>query len=61
LTSEEQKKDVDLVAKQAKELGLNTAFLEGVQATVARAVEIHSSEEADFASIYDAINPPRNS
>jgi len=53
------KKDIDLITERAKNLGLNTSFLEGIQATVAVAAEMHKNDDADFASIYDAINPPQ--
>ncbi len=40
-------------------LGLDTSFLEGIQKVVTKAADMHKDDEADFAAVYDAINPPR--
>jgi 3-hydroxyisobutyrate dehydrogenase len=49
-------KDVELVAEEARKLGLQASATEGAQQALERAIELGFGEE-DYSALYNAINP----
>lgn len=51
-------KDINLFAKEAKKLNMNTDMLEGIKKVITETIE-KGFAETDYSSLYEAINPKR--